>query len=200
MQKINETIESAKAGDKAAVDSLFTLYRPFLRRLTFRAKQQLGKRVDDSDIVQDVCFRASNSIDKFSGETEPEFTGWLQAILMNRIRELHRLNTAQIRDLRREVRIDSADDSATVHWHHTSTDEDSPAAEAIRGEKALALLAAIDKLPPDQARAVDMRYLQQMKLKDIAEDMEKSIGAVAGLIRRGVDELQSQLKHDFGTS
>ena len=52
--------------------------------------------------------------------------------------------------------------------------------------------------PRDQRIAVEMRYLGQQSLKSIADYMEKTTGAVVGLIRRGVENLRDVVPPQFG--
>jgi RNA polymerase sigma-70 factor (ECF subfamily) len=62
----------------------------------------------------------------------------------------------------------------------------------------LELALALERLPEDQRMAVELRYLGQQPLKSIAAYMSKSTGAVAGLIRRGVENLREGLPTQFG--
>jgi RNA polymerase sigma-70 factor (ECF subfamily) len=68
----------------------------------------------------------------------------------------------------------------------------------FRGEAALQLAEAREQLPEDQRIAVKLRYLGQQSLRSIAEYMEKTTGAVAGLIRRGVENLRDVVPPQFG--
>jgi len=73
----------------------------------------------------------------------------------------------------------------------------TPQTKTIMGEDALRLLQAIDALPPDQAKAVELRYLKQLTLAEIAKQMDRTVGSVAGLIRRGFDMLAETLPKEI---
>jgi RNA polymerase sigma factor (sigma-70 family) len=62
----------------------------------------------------------------------------------------------------------------------------------------LHLAVALDKLPADQRTAVELRYIEHKSLQEIAGAMGRTIGSVAGLIRRGVEAMQAHLPEDFG--
>ncbi len=189
--KIEDMISLARSGDKSAQEELIGLYRPYLSRVI--AAKRSGKsnsRFSDSDVVQDACMLSILGLKKFQGSTEPEFTGWIRAILLNRMRELHRTNTAQARDERREV-CNSPSRSAVIEWFVDTGP--SPQSRAIQGENALRLLAALEELPANQRQAIELRYFNQKKLRQIAELMDSTPGAVAGLIRNGLEKLEKRL-------
>jgi RNA polymerase sigma-70 factor (ECF subfamily) len=62
-------------------------------------------------------------------------------------------------------------------------------------EEFLRLAEAIDRLPEAQREALTLHHLHGWTLKAIAERMEKSFAAVAGLIKRGL----RRLREDLGT-
>ena len=109
-----------------------------------------------------------------------------------------RRHTAERRDVRRETIDWNPAESAQLVWHSLADDRSSPENSVFRGEAALELAQALEKLPEDQRLAVELRYLGQRPLNDIAEYMSKTTGAVAGLIRRGVEQLRALLPSQIG--
>ncbi len=65
-----------------------------------------------------------------------------------------------------------------------------------RSEGAYWIAAALEKLPADQRIAVVRHHLQGMPLAAIAEELERSKEAVAGLLYRGIVRLCGLLKDD----
>jgi RNA polymerase sigma factor (sigma-70 family) len=51
----------------------------------------------------------------------------------------------------------------------------------------------VERLPESQATAIRLHYLEGMKLSEVAEQLGKSSGAVAGLLHRGMKTLRGQL-------
>ena len=74
-----------------------------------------------------------------------------------------------------------------------AADDTSPSERAARNEKFETLASALLDLPTDQRAAVEMRYLQGMKVKDIAVALARSEGAVSLLLHRAVKALQGVL-------
>ena len=70
--------------------------------------------------------------------------------------------------------------SAVLMWQSLAADGSSPMSSVFRGEAALQLAMALEKLPADQRTAVELRYIGQLSLQAIADEMERTVGSVAG--------------------
>jgi RNA polymerase sigma-70 factor (ECF subfamily) len=197
-RRLLELICQAKTGDNSATNLLLEGYRPYLRVLcALQLPQLCQKREDESDIVQNTLMDATRGLPDFRGETEAEFEAWVTRLLERNVLQSVRRNTAGKRDVRREAIDRSPQDSATLVWH-ADTGQSSAGGSIFRGEAALQLARALDQLPDEQRIAVELRYLGQQQLKDIAVYMDKTTGAVAGLIRRGVESLKGIVPSEFG--
>jgi RNA polymerase sigma-70 factor (ECF subfamily) len=186
-------------GEASARDELLALYRPYLRLVAGQRMPRLvQKRVDASDLVQQTLIDAVRGLPEFRGQTEPEFTAWMMRLLERNLLMSVRNNTLGKRDIRLEQDLSNTDGSAQMMWHLVSDDASSPVSRVVRGEAALQLAAALDELPPDQRCAVEMRYIGHRSLQEIADEMQRSVGSVAGLIRRGVATLQDRLPPELG--
>lgn len=184
---VEDLVRRARDGDDAALGALLDGYRDQLRSITERLlDERLATRVDASDIIQLTCISAHRKIGDFVGENSAEFLDWLRRIHVLNISNAYRDHAvAQNRSIEREVAtidelsslIDSRRPSATLH-----------AADSIR-----VLTGAITKLPPDQATAIRLRYLDGLALKQVAQRMERTEGAVVGLVWRGLENLRKHL-------
>ena len=154
---------------------------------------EIGKRVDESDVIQATWLDAVRKLEQFNGSTEGEFFAWLKRILENNLKNVIRDNLAGKRDVRREKDFQSDMDSASLHWWEPVAQGSSPSNRMIKGESALKLAAAIDLLPGSQRTAIELRHLQGMKLSEVCKEMEKSADAVVSLIRRGMLSLKKTL-------
>lgn len=189
----------AKSGDLAAVELLFQRYRPYLRIVcSLRLPQLCQKREDESDIVQHTLIDATRGLPEFRGKSEGEFEAWMARLLERNILQSVRRHTADKRDVRREIIDQNPNDSATLVWHDIAAEQSSCGGSIFRGEAALQLASAFEQLPDEQRLAVELRYLGQQSLISIAEYMGKTTGAVAGLIRRGVENLKNIVPPEFG--
>ena len=195
--KVAAVLSRALTGSGSAREELFAFYRPYLRlKVNGLVGKGLQRRSDGSDLVQQTCADAVVGLEGFRGATEPEFTGWLVGILQRKAAEAYRFNMQAKRDIRREQARAETDSSASISWFST-TDTGGPVESVIRGESALILAKALSELPRDQARAVSLRYLEEEKIKDIAEAMDCTNGRVAGLLRRGIQAIKANLNSDF---
>ncbi|MEX2168359.1 MAG: sigma-70 family RNA polymerase sigma factor [Pirellulales bacterium] len=194
-----ELLSQATGGEAAAHEQLLRLYRPFLRISAERQLPGMVKtRADASDIVQQTLLDATRGLADFRGRTEPEFTAWINKLLERNLLQSIRNNTLGKRDVRLEQNWGDHSGSAQIMWQALADDGSSPLSVVVRGEDALQLAMALDKLPADQRTAVEMRYIGQQSLQAIAAEMQRSVGSVAGLIRRGVEAMQAHLPAEFG--
>jgi RNA polymerase sigma-70 factor (ECF subfamily) len=156
----------------------------------------IKRREDASDVVQRTLVEAAIAAPQFQGQCEMEFTSWLRQILRRNVLNAARDHRAQGRDVRKERYLDSATGSASISWHLPQPRQDTPSVCVIKSEAALNLARAIDQLPEDQRTAVSMRHLSGESLLVIADAMGKTPASVAGLLRRGMEQLRSRLPDD----
>jgi RNA polymerase sigma-70 factor, ECF subfamily len=192
-------LDEARGGDASAREELLALYRPYLRLAAGRRLPRVvQKRVDASDIAQQTLLDAVRGLDDFRGRTEPEFTAWMMKLLERNLLQCLRNHTLGKRDVRLEQNWTDESGSAQMVWHSLAGDGSSPESRVLHGEAALHLALALDKLPADQRTAVEMRYIEHQSLQEIADATGRTIGSIAGLIRRGVEAMQVHLPVEFG--
>ena len=190
----SSVIFKAVAGDDAAQEQLLFYCRPLIRVAARRHLDKfLLRRFDESDIVQMTCMDAHAALPSFRGRSYPELLCWLQTILdrnLWRIREEH-LGTK--RDVRREVIIDDGLSGLSFIWTTAGGADSSPSSKLILGETALHVAAALEQLPDEFRSVIEMRFLDGMKLADIAAHLQVTLGCVAGRLRRGLAMLHEHL-------
>lgn len=154
---------------------------------------KLGRRIDESDVIQTAWLEAYRKLDQFNGTSEAEFFGWLKKILENNLKNVIRDNMAEKRDFRKEQEYAIDMESASIHWQEPAAPGSSPSNRMIKGESALALASAIESLPENQRLAIELRHIQGLKLSQVCEDMGKTPDSVVSLIRRGMTRLSELL-------
>ncbi|MBM3994310.1 MAG: sigma-70 family RNA polymerase sigma factor, partial [Planctomycetes bacterium] len=98
------------------------------------------------------------------------------------------------RDVRRERTLKTdLDASASQLEHWLADDEPSPSQKMERHERALQLADALTQLPDNQREAILLRHFHGLSLAEIAEQLECTTGAVAGLLQRGLKNLRTTL-------
>ena len=63
----------------------------------------------------------------------------------------------------------------------------------MRQESIFALASALERLPESQREAIRMKYIEGRSVLEIAKAMEKSVTAVAGLLKRGLEGLRESM-------
>jgi RNA polymerase sigma-70 factor (ECF subfamily) len=171
-------------------------YRPYLLLLARRHLDPvLAAKVDASDLVQLTLLQAFRARDQFRGRTDAEMAGWLRQILARTMAHAARDLGRDKRDVQREIALDGAlEESAHRLDAWLAAEQSSPSEQAVRHEQAARLAEALTALPELQREAVVLHYLQGCKIDEIARKLDRSAGAVAGLLYRGLQQLRSVLR------
>lgn len=167
----------------------------FRRFLTILARVHLDPRLapklDAADIVQQTLLEAHRQRDQFRGQTDGERAAWLRRILTNNLADELRALRAAKRDIGRERNMyDALDRSSARLDAWLAAEQTSPSMPMQRDEQAIALAEALVQLPDAQRDAIVLQYWQGWSLKQIAEHMDKTPVAVAGLLKRGLRRLR----------
>jgi len=170
-------------------------YRSYLRVLAHaQLDRKLRGKLDSSDLVQRTLLRAHECKNQFRGQTEEELKAWLRRILANDLANVVEAFASDKRRLALERSIEAGLEHASSCLDDWLRAEDlSPGEEAIRNEKLMRLTDAVQELPKDQRTAIEMRFLQQVSLEEIAKQLGKTKPSVAGLIRRAMKALRERL-------
>jgi RNA polymerase sigma-70 factor (ECF subfamily) len=67
--------------------------------------------------------------------------------------------------------------------------------EAARHEEARVVRAAMDRLPGDQSRVIELAYFGGFTHTEIAEMLKAPVGTVKGRMRLGLQKLRAELAH-----
>jgi RNA polymerase sigma-70 factor (ECF subfamily) len=168
-------------------------YREYLRLL---ASQQLALRfrgkVDPSGVVQETLWKAHRELARGLDVPSCERLVWLRRILANNLADEMRRVTAQKRDVCREVSLEQGIETSSKRLELWLARDLNPAA-AKDDEPILQLVEAFAKLPEAQREAIFLQYWMGMSFAEIADEMGRSREAVAGLVKRGLRQLRTEL-------
>ena len=161
-------------------------YEPYLRMLAkVQMRRALQAKIGASDIVQQTMLQAVQAIDQFRGTGDAEFRGWLRQILARHLCHLDRDFRRDKRDVRREQSMQQQLAKSSMRL------EGLLAGDGPTPSQNVAL--AIEQLPEAQREAIRLHYIDGLKLSEVAAAMDKSSGAIAGLLHRGMKTLREQL-------
>jgi RNA polymerase sigma-70 factor (ECF subfamily) len=184
--------------DQNSTTKDFSKYRGYLKFLARRhlSAQYLG-RLDYSDVVQQTLLNAYAAKSQFQGESEPEKLAWLRQILVNCISHLTRGFHAKKRDVQREKSLAADLDASSMRLENFMAGKESSPSQCMdRKDRVLFIANAIESLPEEQRQVVILRYWEDKSIREVAEQLEKSIPAVAGLLHRATKKLRTLLKDE----
>lgn len=155
--------------------------------------QSIRGQVNPSDVVQQTMLKVVQGIDGFRGHTTAEFYGWLNTILRNQSLRFTRDMTRQKRDIRRQVSInqDERDEQPRIDLPDAMA---TPKSQAIAREQLELIERALRKLPTDYEQVVRLRNFDELPYEQIAEKMNRSVGAVTQLWFRAMVKLRKELE------
>ncbi len=162
-----ELLAKVGAGETGALNQLLERHRDSLRKMVrLRLDRAVARRVDASDVVQDVLLEANDRLKDYLADPRLPFHLWLRHLAKDRIIDMHRRHRgAQRRSLDREQPLAApagADRSAFDLAQQLVDQELTPAAANIRRELEARFLAAVDQLEDDDRDILLMRHFEQL--------------------------------------
>ena len=161
-------IQAAQADPARFVD----LYERHFHRVYAYVIRRTGSRAEAEDITSTVFERALANLSRFEWRGVP-FAAWLYRIAAN-----------ALADRRRETERDSSDPPPDV--------PDAREAEEI--ERRAMLFQVVDRLPDVQRLVIEMRFVDQKSIREIAAALNRSEGAIKQLQLRALENLRRHLE------
>ena len=195
--KTEQLLANAKAGDADAVNQLMNRHRDSLRRMVqMRLDQKIQRRVDVSDIVQDVLVDAHRRLQDYLRNPVMSFHLWLRQIAQDRIIDAHRRHRVSgKRSVDREQPV-----AAPNHDHSTQDliaqlhdGELTPAAAALQQELARRVEQAITQLEEPDNEIIVMRHYEQLSNQEVAQALNLTEPAASMRYLRAVRRLRALL-------
>lgn len=196
-------LDDARRGESGAVDRLLGEFREPLRRvIDLRLDPAIARRVDASDIVQDVLLEANQRLIEYLKSPNMPFHLWLRHLAQDRIIDTHRRHRlAQRRSIDREQPIArptwTEESSASLVAHLIDT-ERTPTSEAIRHELQRRLSDAIDQLSEDDRDIILMRHHEALSNQEVAQLLQLTEAAASMRYLRALRRLRTVLVPEGG--
>jgi RNA polymerase sigma-70 factor (ECF subfamily) len=194
-----ELLGAARAGDAEARNQLLERHRDALRRMiAMRMDPVLARRLDASDIVQDVLVEANRRLSDYLGKTGMPFHLWLRHLARDRLIDAHRMHrVAARRSLDREQTLERPADGDRSAFDLAAIIADrqlTPAAAATHHELEMRFAAAIERLDETDREVVLMRHFEQLSNGEVAQALELSDAAAGMRYLRAMRRLRDMLQ------
>ena len=163
--------------------------------LVYFFQQQWGfSREEARDLAQDTFLRVHMSMERFRGESSLDT--WLFKIAKNLASNRRRYESAERRQ-HEAVPIDEVADvarpTAAVRHRSPETADEPALAAMLEQERLQRMRRAILSLPPKMRRVLVLRIHQELKYREIAEELGMSIETVKAHLSHAKDELTRRL-------
>ena len=182
-------------GDPDAVNALIDRHREAVKRLVrMRMDQAIARRVDASDVVQDVMFEASRRLEEYIRDPVMPFHLWLRQLAKDRIIDMHRRHrAAQKRSVNREQPVTSFGDdnkSAADLAQLLRDAELTPAAASLRRELEQRFVEAINQLDEADREIIMMRHFEHLTSAEAAGALDLTPAAAGMRYLRALKRLR----------
>ena len=148
------------------------LYEQNFYRVYAYVIRRVGDRHQAEDLTADVFREALAGIGKFEWRGIP-FAAWLVGIASRVVAD---------------------------YWKRSGRESGNPTKEPEAGDRAeiehtTMLFQLVDRLPEAQFRVIHMRFVEQKSIREIAQELGRSEGAVKQLQWRGLQSLRARMIH-----
>lgn len=173
-----EVMQLVQQGDPRAFELLYDRHGGASFSLAYR---MVGKQSAAEDVVQEAflsIWRSRQRYDKTRGSVRT----WVLGIVHNRA--VDGLRRSMVHERRRET-LDVVEER---HEARERTD-----VEVARREEARSVRGALNTLPDEQRRTIELAYFGGYTQSEIATLLEEPLGTVKGRMRLGLDKMRREL-------
>ena len=153
------------------------LYEQNFHRVYAYVARRVRDRTETQDLTSHVFHQAIANLGKFKWRGAP-FAAWLYRIAANAIAD----------QARRKVRESNEQAEPAT--------ENSTMVDLEEVERHARLFRAVEKLPEDQRRVIVLRFGDEKSIREIADELGRSEGAVKQLQFRGLENLRNRLNEN----
>ncbi len=192
-----ELVTNAVSGDRVALERLLlNYYTQLSQHVAPRLPMYIQTVVNVDDILQQTFMQVFRDIGNFQPRSDLSFFAWLKTIAEHRIQDA-------VKELKRKkrggdhVRLRRPEDRGTSSVvsliEMLSADGRTASQSVARGEAIQAIQVAIASLPDDYREAIHLKYMEGRSLEEVATQMNRSPGAVRGLIDRAKQKMRAAM-------
>jgi RNA polymerase sigma-70 factor (ECF subfamily) len=196
--KTQQLLQRAEQGDADAVNRLLDRHRDALRRMVqMRLDHKIQRRVDVSDVVQDVLVEANRRLSDYLRNPVMSFHLWVRQIAKDRIIDAHRRHRVSAKrsvDREQPLAVPAGTDRSTMELVAQLCDPElTPAAAATQQEMARCVERALAELSDQDCEIIIMRHYEQLTNQEIAEALTLTEPAASMRYLRAMRRLRELL-------
>jgi RNA polymerase sigma-70 factor (ECF subfamily) len=193
----DDLLDLAADGDVSAAERLMDRHRDRLRKMVaVRLDSRLAARIDPSDVVQETLLVATKRLPAYLKRRPIPFYPWLRQLAQDRLERLHTRHIA-----RQNRAIDREEQSRCRLSNHSllklasrfAAKDSSPSRRALREELRERVQQALDLMADQDREVLILRFLEQLPVKEVAEVLGLSEGAVNMRQLRALERLRTLL-------
>ena len=181
----SQLVARAQQGDKQAFNLLVEKYQ---RKLTRLLSRFIRDQAEVEDVTQEAFIKAYRALPAFRGDSA--FYTWLYRIGINTAKN-YLMAMGRRAPTSTEV---EAEDAEGFDEGEQLRDINTPESVLLSNEIAETVNSAIEQLPEELRRAIQMRELEGMSYEDIAQAMDCPIGTVRSRIFRAREAIAEKLR------
>ncbi len=152
------------------------LYENNFERVYAYIVRRVGNRAETEDLTSEVFHQALANLKRFEWRGIP-FAAWLFRIAANLISDRWQRSGREV-----------ADESGLIDSVQVSP------AEIEEVERRATLFRLVNTLPDEQQRVVVLRFVEQKSIKEVAQQIRKTEGAVKQLQFRALSSLRARME------
>jgi RNA polymerase sigma-70 factor (ECF subfamily) len=176
----DDLMQLVRSGDARAFEVIYDRHAAAAFSLAYRIA---GTRPAAEEVTQEAflaLWRSGARYDRTRGSVRT----WILAIVHHRAVDALRRGAGHDR---RRAELEGVED-------RLEAPERTPA-EAARNQEAVVVRAAMQSLPSDQSRVIQLAYFGGYTHTEIAELLQAPVGTVKGRMRLGLQKLRGELMH-----
>ncbi len=199
LEKTEKLLDQAREGDGTAVNELIERHRGALRHLVrMRLDRKIQRRVDVSDVVQEVLIEANRRLKTYLENPVMPFHLWVRHIARDRIIDAHRRHRGSAKrsiDREQPMVIPGGFDQSSIILANQLVDQGkTPAAKTLEKELAGRVEDAITQLDDVDAEVIVMRHYEQLSNQEIAQALGLTEPAASMRYLRAVRRLRDLMQ------
>lgn len=173
-------VAQATRGDEKALANLLERHGPAVRHgLAGRIPKRWRSVLSEDDVLQQTYVDAFRDIRRFEPRGAGSFVAWLRAIAdRNLLDALKALGAVKRGGERRKMETPPGEDSYVALYDLVGTTTSTPSRKAARQEAVSVLTRALEGLPDDYRRVIEMYDLECRAIDAVAAQLKRSEGAV----------------------